>query len=75
MLLLFQNLFEQSFELDNLVVFRSSCVRSLADRGKMAVYNAVFYRNTLRVTFIQSQYLKALAASLRVGFCDEWKKA
>ena len=24
-------------------------------------------------TFIQSQYLKALAASLRVGFCDEWK--
>ena len=25
-------------------------------------------------TFIQSQYLKALAASLRVGFCDEWKR-
>ncbi len=24
--------------------------------------------------FIQSQYLKALAASLRVGFCDEWKR-
>ncbi len=23
-------------------------------------------------TFIQSQYLTALAASLRVGFCDEW---
>ncbi len=26
-------------------------------------------------TFIQSQYLKALVASLRVGFCDEWKRA
>ncbi len=25
-------------------------------------------------TFIQSQYLKALAASFRVGFCDEWKR-
>ena len=25
-------------------------------------------------TFIQSQYLKALAASLRVGFCNEWKE-
>ena len=25
-------------------------------------------------TFIQSQYLKALATSLRVGFCDEWKR-
>ena len=25
-------------------------------------------------TFIQSQYLKALAASLRVGVCDEWKR-
>ena len=25
-------------------------------------------------TFIQSQYLKALAASLQVGFCDEWKR-
>ena len=25
-------------------------------------------------TFIQSQYLKALAASLRVGFCNEWKR-
>ncbi len=25
-------------------------------------------------TFIQSQYLKAFAASLRVGFCDEWKR-
>ena len=25
-------------------------------------------------TFIQSQYLKALTASLRVGFCDEWKR-
>ena len=25
-------------------------------------------------TFIQSQYLKALAVSLRVGFCDEWKR-
>ena len=24
-------------------------------------------------TFTQSQYLKALAASLRVSFCDEWK--
>ncbi len=31
-------------------------------------------RSSLRATFIQSQYLKALAASLRVGFCDEWKK-
>ncbi len=26
-------------------------------------------------TLIQSQELKALAASLRVGFCDEWKRA
>ena len=26
-------------------------------------------------TFIQSQYLKALAASLRVGFCGEWKRS
>ena len=26
-------------------------------------------------TFIQSQYLKTLAASLRVGFCNEWKEA
>ena len=25
-------------------------------------------------TFIQSQYLKALAASLQVGVCDEWKR-
>ena len=25
-------------------------------------------------TFIQSQYLKALAVSLRVGFSDEWKR-
>ncbi len=25
-------------------------------------------------TFIQSQYLKALAVSLRVGFCNEWKR-
>ncbi len=25
-------------------------------------------------TFIQSQYLKALAASSRVGFCNEWKR-
>ncbi len=25
-------------------------------------------------TFIQSQYLKALAASLRVSFCDAWKR-
>ncbi len=25
-------------------------------------------------TFIQSQYLKGLAVSLRVGFCDEWKR-
>ncbi len=25
-------------------------------------------------TFIQSQYMKALVASLRVGFCDEWKR-
>ena len=25
-------------------------------------------------TFIQSQYLKALTVSLRVGFCDEWKR-
>ncbi len=25
-------------------------------------------------TFIQSLYLKALAASLGVGFCDEWKR-
>ncbi len=25
-------------------------------------------------TFIQSQYLKAFAASLRVGFCDEWTR-
>ncbi len=25
-------------------------------------------------TFIQSQYLKALAASLRVGFGDKWKR-
>ena len=24
-------------------------------------------------TFTQSQYLKTLAASLRVSFCDEWK--
>ena len=24
--------------------------------------------------FNQSQYLKALAASLRVDFCDEWKR-
>ena len=24
--------------------------------------------------YIQSQYLKELAASLRVGFCDEWKR-
>ncbi len=24
-------------------------------------------------SFIQSQYLEALAASLRVSFCDEWK--
>ncbi len=29
---------------------------------------------SLIATFIQSQYLKALAASLRVGFCDEWKR-
>ena len=25
-------------------------------------------------TFIQSQYLKVLVASLRVGFCDKWKR-
>ncbi len=25
-------------------------------------------------TCIQSEYLKALAVSLRVGFCDEWKR-
>ncbi len=25
-------------------------------------------------TFNQSQYLKALAAGLRVGICDEWKR-
>ncbi len=25
-------------------------------------------------TFIHTQYLKALAASLRVGFCDVWKR-
>ena len=24
--------------------------------------------------FIQLQYLKALAVSLRVSFCDEWKR-
>ncbi len=27
-----------------------------------------------KLAFIQSQYLKAVAASLRVGFCDEWKR-
>ena len=26
-----------------------------------------------RAKMMQSQYLKALAASLRVGFCDDWK--
>jgi hypothetical protein len=25
-------------------------------------------------TFIQSQYMKAIAASLQVGVCDEWKR-
>ena len=31
-------------------------------------------RKLVARTFIQSQYLKALTASLRVGFCDEWKR-
>ncbi len=43
-------------------------------------FNALFHssqkltRKLAARTFIQSQYLKALAASLRVGFCDEWKR-
>ncbi len=46
----------------------------------VASLNAVFHssqkptRKLAARTFIQSQYVKALAASLRVGFCDEWKR-
>ena len=42
--------------------------------------NALFHssqkptRKLAARTFIQPQYLKALAACLRVGFCDEWKR-
>ena len=32
-------------------------------------------RKLIARTLIQSQYLKALAASLRVSFRDEWKEA
>ena len=30
-------------------------------------------RKLAATTFIQSQCLKALAPSLRIGFCDKWK--
>ena len=45
-----------------------------------ALFNALFHssQNTTRKlaskTFIQTQYLQALGASVRVGFCDEWKR-
>ncbi len=38
-----------------------------------ASFPLVAKRKLAARTFIQSLYLKALAASLRVGFCDEWK--
>ena len=50
------------------------------ETAKSVNYKSLFHSSqkpTLELaarTFIQSQYLKALAASLRVGFCDEWKR-
>ncbi len=38
------------------------------------LFSNVTQRKLAARTFIQSQYLKALAASLRVHFCDEWKR-
>ena len=39
------------------------------------LFSNVTQRKLAARTFIQSQYLKALAASLRFHFCDEWKRA
>ncbi len=44
-----------------------SCIKTLFHSSQKPT------RKLAARTVIQSQYLKALAASLRVGFCDEWK--
>ncbi len=41
--------------------------------GNKSSFPVIAKANSAR-TFMQSQYLKALVAGLRVGFCDEWKR-
>ncbi len=47
--------------------------QALSDSRLFSTHHQTQLARTAR-TFIQSQYLKALTASLRVGFCDEWKR-
>ena len=55
------------------------CFRSV-DAAAILGVKALFHssqkptRKLAARTFIQSQYLKELAVSLRVGFYDEWKR-
>ena len=50
-------------------------INSVVVKALISTHRKTQLLSSLReLPFLQSQYLKALASSLRVGFCNEWKK-
>ena len=78
---------DDGMEIERVVLVSKGCNQSrsqsfgnkVCDNQIKLTLKALFHSNFNRKlaaarTFIQSPYLKALAASLRFGFCDEWKR-